>query len=444
MPVEGRMPVGTGRATSAIIVGAGLIGLCTAFELCRAGFEVTVVDRGAAGSGASRGNAGEITPLSVLPLAGPGMIREMIGGVLSRSGPLSISPASLPALMPFGAGFARACLRSGVVRGTEALVRLARGVLASFEALEDAGVPLEGGGRGFLYTDADPHRLRAAREHAAARAELLGVEAPHPVLEGAALREFEPALNEGVPAGYFAPSERYLDPGRFVDGLISRLRRDGVRFVEHTPVTGLSSRGGRVRVELAGHEPLTAERVVVAAGAWSGRLLRGAGVRVPIAPGKGYSVTVPIETMPRSLVHSSPNRVVATPMSGRLRIVGIMEFDGSYDRLNTDRIDLILARAGAFLRGLDIASRTEEWVGPRPMTPTGLPLIGEVRGLPGVILAAGHNMHGLSLAPVTASIVAQLARGERPSIGGVALDMRPFRVSSAARRSPPTGRAAPR
>ncbi|MFC7766727.1 NAD(P)/FAD-dependent oxidoreductase [Leucobacter soli] len=302
-----------------VVVGAGLIGLCTAFELVRAGMGVTIVDRSAAGSGASRGNAGEITPLGVLPLAGPGMIGEMLRGVVSRRGPLSIDPRSIPALVPFGAGFLRACLRSGVVRGTDALTQLAHGVLSSYDELEAAGVELEGGGRGFLFTDADPRRLVAAREQAARRAELLGLEAPGPVLRGGALHEHEPALRDSVPCGYVAPSERYVDPGRFVDGLIGRLRRSGATFVEHAEVTGLSTvgasagTGGLVRADLAGRDPIFAPRVVVAAGAWSSELMRRSGVRLPIAPGKGYSFTVPTDAMPRGLVHSASDRVVAIP-----------------------------------------------------------------------------------------------------------------------------------
>lgn len=416
------------QSDETVIIGGGLIGLCTALELARSGEPVTVIDRATAGSGASRGNAGEITPLSVLPLAGPGMIREMIGGVFTRRGPLSISPRSLPALMPFGAGFMRACLRSGVESGTRALEQLARGVLDSFDALRQDGIEWEGGGSGFLYTDTDLPRLRASREFAVERARSFALEEPGPVMTGAELRRFEPALRDSIPGGYFAPSERYIDPGRFVESLIDGLRERGVRFVEHARVVGVTSSGDGVRIAIEGRDAVRARRAVVTSGAWTAELLRRSGVRLPITAGKGYSLTVATDRMPRSLVHSTQNRVVAIPMSGRLRIVGIMEFDRTFDRLNRDRLELILDRAGEFLEGLDRSRVTEEWTAPRPMTPSGLPFIGPIPRLPGVIVAAGHNMHGLSLAPLTAAIVGQLVRGEPPTVAGRRLDMQPFRV----------------
>lgn len=416
-------------STSTIIIGGGLIGLCTAFELIQLGHEVTVVDRASAGSGAARGNAGEITPLTLTPLAGPGMIAEMFRGVFSRKGPLSVSPLALPSLIPFGMQFLRACRPAGVRAGMAALDQLAGGIAASFDPYIDAGIAFEGGGQGYLYTDSDPAALRVFQRTLVARAERLGLEAPHDILTGDDLHSFEPALHPNIANGFYAPSERYIEPGLFVDGLIEWLRNAGVTFIENAPVRNVASDDGGVRVYIDGDDDsLHADGAIIAAGAWSSEILRRSGVKTRITAGKGYSLTVETDTLPQRLIHSGDNRVVAIPMSGRLRIVGVMEFDGSYDTFRKDRIALLLASAGRFLRGLNPEHVTEEWVAPRPMTASGVPYIGAVQGLPGVIVAAGHNMHGLSLAPVTASIVAQLATHEKPRIGEAVLDMNAFQI----------------
>lgn len=416
-------------STSTIIIGGGLIGLCTAFELIRLGHEVTVVDRASAGSGAARGNAGEITPLTLTPLAGPGMVAEMFRGVLSRKGPLSVSPLALPSLIPFGLQFLRACRPTGVQAGMAALDQLAGGIAASFDPYIEADIAFEGGGQGYLYTDSDHATLRDFQRTLVTRAERLGLEAPHEILTGDDLHNFEPALHPRISQGFYAPSERYIEPARFVDGLIAWLRNTGVTFMEDAPVASVTSEGHGVRVHLEGDRgSLRADRAVVAAGAWSSEILRRSGVKTSIAPGKGYSLTVETETLPQRLIHSGDNRVVAIPMSGRLRIVGVMEFDGSYDTFREDRIALLLASAGRFLRDLNTENVTEEWVAPRPMTASGVPYISAVNELPGVIVAAGHNMHGLSLAPVTGSIVAQLIKREEPRIGRTLLDMNTFQI----------------
>lgn len=422
--------------TDVVVVGGGLIGLCSAHSLTRAGHRVTVIDRTRIGAGAARGNAGEVTPLTALPLAGPGMIRETIRAVLSRKHYLRIAPLALPGLTAFGLAFLANCAPARVAAGTRALDQLTRGAFAAFDSYAQDGVTLSGGGTGYLYTHTDPAILAAYRESMAARADLLGMQRPDAVLSGTALREAEPALSPSAPAAFIAPTERYIDPGVFVDDLRAQLAaagaqfREGVTAIRLDPAADLPTVVARTA---AGEERIAASRIVLAGGAWTRGVLARSGARWPrrlqVHPGRGYSFTVRTDIMPQRLLGSLSQRTVAIPMSGRLRIVGLMDFDGSFDRTDPHRVAHLAERAAQFVHGADWENTSEHWVGPRPMTPNGLPIISPLPQDPRVLIATGHNMHGLSLGPVTGEIIAALFDGRAPAVAGVPLDLTPFALS---------------
>jgi D-amino-acid dehydrogenase len=152
--------------------------------------------------------------------------------------------------------------------------------------------------------------------------------------------------------------------------------------------------------------------VVIAAGIWSRQLVRGLGVDIDLVAGKGYSFSVAAEPPPSRLVHLGAAKVVLTPMGKRVRVAGTMEFERDPDRFRRRRVEAIVAAARPYLRHADWDGLQEEWVGPRPMTPDGLPLIGRVPGHSRVLLATGHNMLGLMLAPATGRLVAGLLTGD--------------------------------
>lgn len=420
-------------ASDVLVIGGGLVGLCSAFSLARRGHSVTVIDRNEIGSGAARGNAGEVTPLTALPLAGPGLMRETIRGILSRKHYLSIAPLALPGLTSFGLSFLAHCAPDRVAAGTAALDQLTHGAFAAFDSYQSDGISLAGGGTGYLYTHNDRALLEAYRSTLIKRAQLLGMQSPDPVLSGAEMREREPALSESAPAAFIAPTERYIDPGVFVDDLCRALTELGVTLRPHTTAVrcDLDTNQPSVTVHTqTGSERLSAARVVVAGGAWSGEFLRASGVRVPpqlrVYPGRGYSFTVETEMLPGHLLGSLAERTVAIPMSGRLRIVGLMDFDGSHDRFDDARFTHLAARAQRFVQGADWSRTSEHWVGPRPMTASGVPLISALPADPRVIVAAGHNMHGLSLGPVTGEVVTALVEGMAPAVAGTELDLSAF------------------
>lgn len=418
------------KTQHAVVVGGGLIGLCTAHALLREGHRVTIVERDRLGSGAATGNAGELTPQQVAPLASPNTARDVVAGVLSRSSYLSISALRMPALAGFGLGFMRASGRRRSARGAEALAQFSRSILPALHRLGAEGVDLSGGGSGYLMTCADGAELRAAHEKYRLRAERGWGIAPGPILRGDALREQEPVLAAGTEAGFLLPEEFSLDPVTFVASLEAHVRAAGAEVLLGLEARRIGEGAEVICVDRGGAETRVAgDRIVLAAGAWTTPVLRRSGIRsAAIVSGKGYSYTVPVERMPSTLVHSIDRHCVVIPMHDRLRVVGMMEFDGRPQRLNRDRLDVLTRAARGLISGADWERRTDEWVGARPMTADGLPLLGAVNGRPELIVAAGHNMHGLSLGPITGEVVADLVADRAPTADGRALDLDPFRV----------------
>ncbi|MEB4613165.1 NAD(P)/FAD-dependent oxidoreductase [Leucobacter sp. M11] len=413
-----------------VVVGGGLIGLCTALALRRAGHPVTLVDRGRLGGGAATGNAGELTPQQVSPLASPNTAVDVFRGVFTQSSYLSIDPWQLPRLARFGLGFIRSAGRTRAARGAAALAQFADELLPAMRRLGAEGIDLSGGGEGYLMTNSDPEQLRAAHAAYGARADRGWGEAPGPILRDGQLAEAEPALHPSVTGGFMLPGEFSLDPVTFVASLIERVRDSGVTVREGLTALRVGEGASIVCSREDGtEETVRGDRLVIAAGAWTTPILRRSRIRsAPVVSGKGYSFTVPVARMPETLIHAMDRHCVAIPMHGRLRIVGMMEFDGHPERPNPRRFEVLTRAAAGVIRDADWANRTEEWVGARPMTADGMPLLGPVAGRPEVIVAAGHNMHGLSLAPITAEVVADLVAGRDPVIGGRTLDLAPFAV----------------
>jgi len=161
--------------------------------------------------------------------------------------------------------------------------------------------------------------------------------------------------------------------------------------------------------------------VVVAAGVWTRDLVAPLGVKLTMHAGKGYSFALHPARMPERVLSLSGAHVMASPLGDRLRVAGTMEFDGTTDRFHPERIQAIVRGLAPMLRDVDLSDRSEEWVGPRPMTPDGLPVLGPIAAHPRVVLATGHNMLGVTLGPVTGDVVAGLVCAGEPGI-----DLAPF------------------
>ena len=402
-----------------VVVGGGAIGVCAALELARRGARVTLLERGGELAwGCSSGNAGLICPSTATPLANPAAVRQGLRWMLEPDSPFYLRPR--PAMLPWLARFLASSTPERSKRAEGIVRALASASLELHVELERSGVATGLERRGVLHVYETPDALAGARRDAEAAA-AAGL-APK-VLEGAAAREVEPAL-AGEPAGaVYYPGDAHCDPLRFVRAVGEAAAEAGATIRTRVEALGLRRRDGRIEGVTTTEGDRPADTVVLAAGAWTPQLARDVGVYVPVEGGKGYHVDLePGEGDPSIPLYVHEPRVIATPLPGRLRLAGTLELAGLDLRVDHRRVDAVLRAGRRSVAGIESRPVLEVWRGLRPCTPDGLPIVGPVRGVEGLLLATGHAMLGLTLAPVTGRLLAQLAAGEEPSH-----DLRPLR-----------------
>ena len=398
------------------VVGAGMVGLATAWFLGERGVEVTVLDRKGVGAGASWGNAGWLTPAIATPLPEPAVLRYGVRAVLSASSPVYVPLTLDPRQARFVAGFVRHSTDSRWEKAMQALLPVNDQALAAFEHLATHGVDAQ-------VRDADP--FVAAYERAGDVQVLLdefesiekaGGTVQHELVGGAEARRREPAISDVVQAAVIIHGQRYLRPVEYVESLAAAVRTQGTEILEGTDVLGVEDRGSAgVQVTTTGAGGGTYDAVVVATGAWLGDLVDAFGVRHVVQAGRGYSFSVPTEQMPAGPLYFPAARVALTPLGDRLRVAGMMEFRRADAALDPRRIRAIVEAARPLLRGADLDDRQDEWVGSRPVTADGLPLIGRTES-ERVFVAGGHGMWGITLGPVTGRLLAeQITPGQVPA-----------------------------
>ena len=406
--------VGVGRIDggprSAIVVGAGIVGLSTAWFLQERGVAVTVIDRSGVAAGASWGNAGWIAPALTLPLNSPAVLRYGLRSLIDPAAPLHIPLSADSALASFLIQFAANCRRSSWKRAVRANVPLNEEAIEAFDVLIANGVdaPVTDAPITALFrsTEAAERMMRELRqlENAGQTMSIIG-------LSGEALREQVPLASPAITAGLSIDDQRFIDPGRFVHALGRAVEARGatIRTLE---VSDVASSGSGVTVYLRSGKPLTADTAVIATGAWLSRLV-GRRVRVPVQAGRGYSFTVPVDRPIPGPIYLPDVRVACTPYNGALRVSGTMEFRDAYEPAVPARVGAIAASAGPLLEGVRWAERSDIWVGPRPVTPDGRALIGEMSR--SVYVAGGHGMWGLAHGPVTGRLLAEyITTGKQP------------------------------
>jgi D-amino-acid dehydrogenase len=406
------------------VIGAGIIGVTAAHALLDEGWRVTLVDPGDPGGpqAASHGNGAFISPASIIPMAGPGLWRQVPGFLMDPLGPLTIRWRHLPALAPWLLRFLRA---GATAERVEATAGVLAGLLRDAPALHLA---LAGSiGRadlirrdGLLY--AYPDRAAFARDAAAwtlRRAQGLGWRE----VEGEALRRLEPAL--GPSYGFAAVLEggaHCADPGGYVAALAGAAEARGARHLRARALD-VVLRDGRLRGLRTEGGDLPCDAAVVAAGIHSRPLARTLGDRVPLVSERGYHVELPgAEGGPSRPVLPSDGRLANTPLAHGLRASGQVELASTEAAPDWRRADILLERLRRTYPGLRFdPDRVVRWQGHRPSTPDGLPVIGPSRACRDVVHAFGHGHVGLAAAPRTASLVASLLSG-RPAC----LPLEPF------------------
>lgn len=399
------------------VIGAGMAGLATAWFLQEHGASVTVLERDRVAAGASWGNAGWLLAGDSAPLPHPEVLRLGLRAWLDPSSAVSVPLQVDPGLYRFLLTFARHCTTAHWEHGMRAFVPLANAALTAYDELERGGVATTSRSTRHLacFTGTS---ARDGFARYLERLQRFGLATEFDLLDADEAHAASPILSSSVRGAVALRGQRFLDPTVFVPALAESVVSRGADLRIGTEVHALRSAPRGVEVLVAGPPPHIEryDDVVVCTGAWLSALVRRHGVRTSVRAGRGYSFDARLDVPVSDPVYLPDQHVACTPMHGRLRLAGLMEFRRPSDPLDPRRIRTLVEAARPLLHGVDLDDRTNEWVGPRPVAADGLPLAGPT-STPGIWCVGGQAMEGMVLGPVTARLVADaVASGTVPDV----------------------------
>ncbi len=410
-----------------LVLGGGVIGVSVAYYLARAGHEVEVVDRQSGPAlETSFGNAGEVSPGYSAPWAGPGVPLKAIKWMLMQHSPLVIWPILDPAMWRWGAMMLANCTAKAYALNKSRMVPIAEYSRDCLKALRaETGIQYDDRAQGTLQLFRTQKQLDSIGDDVAILRQY-GV--PFEVLDRAGFCQVEPALKltqEKFVGALRLPGDETGDCFKFTCRLADMAAALGVKFRWNTRIYALQVGGGAITGVFTDAGLLTADRVVVALGSHSPGLLSPVGVRIPVYPVKGYSITVPItdaQYAPESTIMDETHKVAVTRLGDRIRVGGTAELAGYSLNLREARRDTLNhVVTDLFPRGGDVSKATF-WCGLRPMTPDGTPIIGKTP-VDNLLLATGHGTLGWTMAAGTGRVIADIVSGKPPDIDITGLGM---------------------
>lgn len=399
-----------------VVIGGGVIGAMSAWNLSQAGCEVTIVERDQFGAACSHGNCGYVSPSHILPLTRPGQVKATLREMMKRNSTFAIKPRFSRDSLNWFWKFGRRCNQRDMMEaaaGRHEMLQSSKRLYQQLILEED--IHCEWKEVGILFVFDTPQGFEHYRGTEKMLRDEFGVGAtPY---DGDQLIEIEPALKSGLGGAWHYEGDCHLRPDKLMDSLRAKLEQRGVTFLEQTSVDRFIRENGNARAIESGGQKIEADKFVVATGAWTPFLNKHLGCKIPIEPGKGYSLTMPTPLrMPKIPIIFEDAHVAITPMETKYRIGSTMEFVGYDTSINPKRLQLLKTAAEKYLHDPYCDPIEEEWYGWRPMTWDGKPIIDRSPAMKNVWIAAGHNMLGISMATGTGRLVRELMLDENPHV----------------------------
>lgn len=399
-----------------LIVGGGIIGIACAHYLLRNGFKVTVIDQGSIGGACSYGNCGYVCPSHVLPLTEPAALRVAIKSLFQPDAPFRVKPTLERDVLRWFWEFARRCRHRTMLKAGHHLKAILDASMNEYQYLvKEDSIDCEWKTSGLLYVLQTGKGMHEFAKTDQLLTQEFKVTARR--VEGDELQALDPALKPGLAGAFLYEGDTMLRPDRLCLEWKNQLESRGVEFVEQCKALSIERDGQRITSVITSHGPMSCDHFVFAAGAWSSEWGAELGFSIPIQPGKGYSVTMKRpEVCPQYPMLFPEHRVGVTPFDEAYRLGSMMEFVGFDASIPEKRIQQLKRSAEPYLKEPWTQETQETWYGWRPMTWDSLPVIGQAPGIENVFLATGHNMLGLSLAPATGKLLAEMVSNEKTHI----------------------------
>ncbi|MCC6286639.1 MAG: FAD-binding oxidoreductase [Chitinophagaceae bacterium] len=408
-----------------VIVGGGIIGLSSAFYLQKSGHKVTVIDKDDFLNNCSYGNAGYVCPSHFVPLATPGIVWQGFKWMFNSQSPFYVQPSVKSALIDWGLKFVKSANDRHVATSAIPLRDIA--ILSQKEYESWTKIP----GFDFAYEHKgllEIFQTTPVAEHAhhtVEKANAIGLDAV--LLNAEELQQLEPHTKINALGAILFKCDAHLYPQKLMHGLINILKQSGVQLVSNEAVIKFEKKGNSINKVITAKNAYDASQVIIATGAWSREIAALADTKIPLMPGRGYSIT--LENSPYHINHPSvlmEGRVALTPMDGsKIRFGGTMEVVPTSTPPRYKRVEGIVSAVKRYYTEFDIPVPEEKdiWYGYRPCSADGLPYIGKIKKYNNVVVATGHAMIGLSTGAGTGKLVSEIVNGEKP-----AMDIKPFEV----------------
>ena len=406
-----------------VIIGGGIIGLCTAYYLRKEGHQVTVIDKSDFSSGASYVNAGYITPSHIISLAAPGMITKGLKWMFDSSSPFYIKPRLELDFLQWAWAFKRSATHAKVARSIPVIKDinlLSRELYEAMKASNDFNFHYEHKGLLMAYQN---EKVGEEEWEVGQKAIEIGMKVEH--LSKSQVDTLQPKAKLNCKGAVYFHSDAHMTPGDFMKDMLSYLTANGVEVLANEAVEQMEHTNGKVTKIISAKRTLIADEFIVATGSWSPILSKQLGIKLLVQAGKGYRINVPREThitLPTILCEA---KVAVTPMDGFTRFAGTMEIAGINHNIRPERVAAIAHAAQSYYNDLHISSeeQSDAQCGLRPVSPDGLPYIGRPSSFSNLTIATGHAMMGWSMGPATGKLVAELISEQKSS-----LDLTPFNV----------------